>query len=171
MPMSDPTPQDPNADPAGAPFAGAPYDAPPPGGPAPAGYQGAPPPGAWQGPRPRGPIGEARSVGMTILLTIVTCGIWSILWSYWNHEELKRYRGDGIGGVVALIVAIIFSPIIMFTIPMEIELMYREEGMEPPVTTIWGLWFLLPLIGNIIWYLKCQEALNDFWVAHGAQPA
>ena len=169
--MSDPTPQDPNPGAPDAPYAGAPYAVPPPAGTPPAGYQGGPPPAAWSGARPRGPIGEARSAGITILLTIVTCGIWSILWSYWTHEEMKRYRGDGIGGVVALILALLVSPAVMFTVPMEIELMYREEGMEPPVTTIWGLWFLLPIIGNFIWYLKVQEALNDFWVARGAAPA
>jgi hypothetical protein len=169
--MSDPTPQDPNPGAPDAPYAGAPYAAPPPAGTPPAGYQGGPPPAAWSGARPRGPIGEARSAGITILLTIVTCGIWSILWSYWTHEEMKRYRGDGLGGVVALVIAIFITPVIMFTVPMEIELMYREEGMEPPVTTIWGLWFLLPIIGNFIWYLKVQEALNDFWVARGAAPA
>jgi hypothetical protein len=26
--------------------------------------------------------GKRRSIGMTILLTIVTCGIWTIVWSY-----------------------------------------------------------------------------------------
>jgi len=168
MPMSDPTPQEPNPgqDP---PFAGAPYAGPPPAGGPPAGYQGPPPPGVWSA-RPRGPIGEARSAGMTILLSIVTCGIWTILWSYWTHEELKRYRGDGIGGTVALILAILVSPAIMFTVPIEIEQMYREEGMEPPVTAIWGLWFLLPIIGNFIWYLKVQKVLNEYWMERGAAP-
>ena len=32
----------------------------------------------------------------------------------------------------------------------EIEQRYRDDGQEPPITTLWGLWFLLPIIGNII---------------------
>jgi hypothetical protein len=37
------------------------------------------------------------------------------------------------------------------------------------VTALWGLWFLLPLIGNIIWYVKVQRALNDLWLSNGAR--
>lgn len=188
--MSDPTdPTEPaGADPGGG--ASPPPGAQPPGGQAPPG-QGAPPPGSgpppglavppgstplgWVntpiGPRWRGPVGRARPIGVTILLTIVTCGVWAIVWSYQNHDELQRYRGDGLGGAVAIILAIFVSPAIMFTVPMEIEKMYQEEGQESPVTTLWGLWFLLPIIGNIIWYVKVQDALNDFWVARGAEPA
>ena len=43
----------------------------------------------------------------------------------------------------------------------EVEKLYRAEGKEPPITTIWGLWFLLPIIGNIIWYVRIQNAIND----------
>jgi hypothetical protein len=59
----------------------------------------------------------------------------------------------------------------MFTVPMEIEQMYQEEDLPSPVSTMDGLWFLLPIIGNFIWYSKVQRALNDFWVARGAVPA
>ncbi len=116
-------------------------------------------------------MGQARGVGLTIFLSIVTCGVWTWLWSYWNHDELYRYRGDGIGGTVGLILGIVANPAVMFTIPMEIEKMYQEEGLQPPVSTLLGLWCLLPLIGNIIWYVKVQDALNAFWVSRGAAPA
>jgi hypothetical protein len=159
---SPPPPPDPSA--SGPPPFAAPGTYPPPG------YAAGPPPGVWAGPRPRGPIGEPRAAGLTILLTIVTCGIWTILWSMWTHEEMKRYRGDGIGGVAAALLAAFVPVVVMFTVPMEIELMYREEGQEPPVTTLLGLWFLLPIIGNFIWYLQVQRALNEFWIAHGAPP-
>lgn len=108
---------------------------------------------------------------MTILLSIITCGIWTWVWSYQNHEELQRYRSDGLGGAVGLILAIFASIAVMFTIPMEIEQMYQEEGLQSPVSTMDGLWGLLPIVGNIVWYVKVQRALNDFWVARGAQPA
>jgi hypothetical protein len=32
----------------------------------------------------------------------------------------------------------------------------------------WGLWFLLPIIGNFVWYLKMQDVINDFWIRRGA---
>ena len=115
--------------------------------------------------------GPFYSAGLVILLTIVTCGIWGAVWSYRTGEDLKQYNNDGFGGVLNLIIFILLSPILMFTIPMEIEKMYQRDGRESPVSPLLGLWILLPLIGNIIWYVKVQAALNDFWLSKGAQPA
>ena len=118
--------------------------------------------------RDYGPIGKPRSVPLTILVSIVTFGIWTWVWSYWNGDELKRYRSEGLGGVGYLIITIIFSPITMFLMANEVENMYRAEGEEPRITTVWGLWFLLPIIGNIIWYVRIQNAINMFWQDRGA---
>ena len=121
------------------------------------------------------PVGKRRSIGLVILLSIVTCGIWLFVWSYQNGEELKQYSKDGLGGVgyLLLMLANIFTAgitavVVMFLMASEVEKLYRREGKEPPITTIWGLWFLLPIIGNFIWYFRIQSALNDFWTAHGA---
>lgn len=116
----------------------------------------------------RGPIGRPRSAGLTILVSIVTLGIWTFVWSYWNGEELKGYRRDGLGGVAYLVLTIFLSPVTMFVMANEVEKMYIEEGRAPMITTAWGLWFLLPLFGNIIWYVRIQRALNEFWQARGA---
>ena len=142
----------------------------PPPSPVPAGggaaYSYAPPPG-----RPPETIGDVYySTGLTILLMFVTCGIWRFFWAYRTSEDLVRHNGDGLGG--ALSVALNFIPVVlMFTIPNEIERMYQRDGRQSPVTTLWGLWFLLPIIGNIIWYVRVQRALNDFWLSKGSRPA
>jgi hypothetical protein len=115
-----------------------------------------------------GPLGKPRGALLVILLSLVTCGIWSVVWSFQNGEELKRHTGTGIGGVGYLLITIFVAPVTMFLMASEVEQLYRREGKEPPITTIWGLWFLLPLIGNIIWYLRIQGALNDYWTSHGA---
>ena len=115
-----------------------------------------------------GPLGKPRSVGLVILLSIVTLGIWTIVWSYQNGEELKRHRGVGLGGIAYLFITLLISPITMFLMASEVEQMYRNAGKQPPITTLWGLWFLLPLIGNIIWYVRIQHAINDHWQALGA---
>jgi hypothetical protein len=114
-----------------------------------------------------GNLGKRRSAGLVILLTIVTCGIWAIVWAYQNGDELQRFSGKGLGGVVHLLITIFVSPVTMFLLAGEVEQLYRDDGQEPPITTLWGLWFLLPLIGNLIWYLRIQDAINDYWTAHG----
>lgn len=48
--------------------------------------------------------------------------------------------------------------------------MYRARGWNPPVTTLTGLWVLLPLVGSIVWFVKVQGALNRYWTALGAPP-
>lgn len=112
-------------------------------------------------------LGKRRSAALVILLTIVTCGIWAIVWAFQNGDELHRFSGKGLGGGIHLIVTLLVSPVTMFLLAGEVEERYRDDGQEPPITTLWGLWFLLPIIGNFIWYLRIQDAINNYWTAHG----
>lgn len=84
-----------------------------------------------------------------------------------NGEEPKTYRRDGLGGVALLLLTIVISPVTLFAMANEVEQLYLDEGEQPRITTIWGFWFLLPLIGNIIWYVRIQNAINEFWQARG----
>ena len=111
--------------------------------------------------------GKRRAVGLTILVSIVTCGIWTYVWAFQNGEELKRWSGEGLGGALHLVLTIVFAPVTMFMLASEVEQLYRRDGRQPPITTLWGLWCLLPLIGNIVWYVRIQHAINDYWTAHG----
>jgi hypothetical protein len=129
-----------------------------------------PPPAPTAGGAATGPLGTQRSTGMTIFLAIVTLGIWALVWSYQNGEELKRHANTGLGGVAYLLITFFVPPVTMFLMAGEVEQLYRREGKEPPITTIWGLWFLLPIIGNIIWYVRMQRSINDYWTAHGVTP-
>jgi hypothetical protein len=106
-----------------------------------------------------------------ILLYIVTCGIWGIFWSYRTHDDLQKHNGDGLGGGIAVILAIFVSPAIMFTVPMEMEKAYQRRGWQSPESAMLGLWFLLPIIGQFIWYTKVQRGLNAYWQAMGSRPA
>ena len=92
-------------------------------------------------------------------------------WTYRTNEDLKRYNGDGLGGVLGIVIYLLISIVLMFTIPNEIEKMYQRDGRQSPISTVWGLWFLLPIIGNIIWYVKVQRVLNEFWASKGSPQA
>jgi hypothetical protein len=146
--------------------------------PRPAGEQIQPPPPPPPPPPPAGmPIvaspgqppaditGVYYNTGLTILLTIITLGIWGIFWTFHTNEDLKRYNRTGLGGGLGVLIYILLNVVLMFTIPNEIERMYQGDGRTSPVGTLLGLWFLLPIIGHIIWYVKVQRALNDFWAS------
>ncbi len=112
-------------------------------------------------------LGKRRSIWLVMLLSVVTCGIWTVVWAYQNGDELQRWSGKGLGGVPYLLITIFISPVTMFIMAGEVEQLYRDDRQEPPITTLWGLWFLLPVIGNIIWYVSIQNAINAYWTAHG----
>jgi len=45
---------------------------------------------------------------------------------------------------------------------------YERRGQQPPVTAVTGCWILLPIVGGIIWFVKTNGALNDYWRSLGA---
>jgi Protein of unknown function (DUF2510)/Domain of unknown function (DUF4234) len=119
--------------------------------------------------RQRGPVGRPASAGMVILLSIITLGIYTWIWTYRQLEDFKRYSSQGIGGTIGVLLAIFINPVVWFVIPAELKSnLYEPEGEECPVNVWWGLWFLLPIIGNFVWYLKMQDVINDFWMRRGA---
>ena len=115
-----------------------------------------------------GPVGEIRSTGMCFVLTIVTLGIYTFVWYYKTHEELKRHTGTGIGGVVALLLALFVGIAMPFLTAHEVGKMYERRGQEAPVSAITGLWVLIPLVGVIIWFVKTNSALYSYWEPLGA---
>jgi hypothetical protein len=120
----------------------------------------------------RGPVGETRSIGLSILWFILTLGIYGIYWVYKTQEEVRRYSGNGIGGVLGLVIYILISPVTFFIVPSEVRYMYEDlDGETSPVRGITGLWCLIPLVGGIIWWVKVQGALNRYWESKGASPA
>ena len=117
----------------------------------------------------RGPIGNTRSIGLSILWAVLTLGIYSFIWVYKTHDEIRRYSGSGVGGVVGLVIYIVISPVTFFVVPSEVRYMYEDvDGRRSPVRGIYGLWFLLPLIGHLIWFIQVQGALNRYWEGKGA---
>lgn len=116
----------------------------------------------------RGPVGKPTNAGTAVLLAIVTLGIYTFIWTYRQFEDFKKYSGQGLGGGLGVVLGIFVNPVVWFMIPIELKNMYEAEGEKSPVEATIGLWFLLPIIGNFIWYFKVQEAINDFWIRRGA---
>jgi uncharacterized protein DUF4234 len=119
----------------------------------------------------RGPVGHTRSIGLSILWAILTLGIYCIVWTYKTQEEVKRYSGNGVGGVLGLVIYILISPVTFFIVPSEVRYMYEDlDRQTSPVRGITGLWILLPLAGPFVWFVKVQGALNRYWESKGAPP-
>jgi len=115
-----------------------------------------------------GPVGNVRGTGMCILLAIVTLGIYTWVWYYKTHDEMKQHTGNGIGAVLALALAILLGIVMPFITASETGKMYERAGQQPPVSGITGLWILLPLVGSFVWFIKTNGALNAYWRSQGA---
>ena len=115
-----------------------------------------------------GPLGKPRSSVVVILLSIITLGIYALVWQYKVFQEMKDHTGQGIGGLIGLLLALFIGIANPFIMSAEVGNMYEAAGEEAPVSAKTGFWILLPLIGGIIWLVKTQGALTRYWEARGA---
>jgi hypothetical protein len=113
-------------------------------------------------------IGTPRRIGLQILVSIVTFGLYGVYWAYVSHEEVREYSGQGIGGLGGAAIYLVAGIVSLVLLPVEIKRMYEQDERQSPVgaaTAFWALLFGIP------WYVKCQAALNEFWLAQGSGPA
>lgn len=129
-----------------------------------------------------------------MLWAILTLGIYTLVWTYRTHEEIKSRSGEGVGGVIGLVILLLFPPATFFLIPAEVKTLYVQEGETSPVRWLLGLWVVVPLVGTvataaawptglssllflfvfvglIIWFAGVQNALNRFWSSRVVAPA
>lgn len=125
-----------------------------------------PPPPVTQGPS--GAVGKPRGIGVSILLAIVTLGTYTYVWTWKTHGEIKDHSGIGVGGPLGFVIYFVVAPVTYFLLPSEIGQMVTRSGRPSRVQGLTGLWILLPLIGSIVWFVKVQGQLNDYWREHGA---
>ena len=109
------------------------------------------------------PVGKPRRVLVIILLSIITFGIYGLVWIYKTFEEMKEYSGKGVGGWVGVILDIVIGFVIPFLMASEVGKLYNGDGKENPVSGWTGCWVFLPLVGGIVWICKTQWAMNRFW--------
>jgi len=113
-----------------------------------------------------GPLGHPRGIGFVILIGILTLGIYWVYWAYMTQEEMKRHTGQGLGGVLGLVIWILIGAVSAFVIPSEVGNMYARDGQPKPVTGWTGLWlfpFGIFIIPGIVWGVKVQGSLNRYW--------
>src|SRR3954452_29344 len=129
------------------------------------------PPAAPQGYGP-GALGKVRGTGVCILLTVVTFGIYPLFWFYKVHDELKRHRGAGLGGGLALVLAFFVGIVMPYITSSEIGEAFEARGHAKPVSGLTGLWYFpgaLLIVGPIVWFVKTNGALNSYWRSLGTR--
>ena len=117
------------------------------------------------------PIGKPRSVLVIILLSIVTLGIYGLVWLYKTFEEMKRYSGKGVGGWIAVLLDLVIGVVIPYLMSSEVGKLYEQDGQKAPVSGYTGLWYfpgIIIIVGPLVWLCKTQWALNRFWESKGA---
>ena len=117
-----------------------------------------------------GPLGQPRGIGFGIVMFVVTIGIYSLYWVFKTQEEVKSHSGQGVGGVLGLVIYIVVSIVTWFLIPSEVAKMIKQDGRVPPFSGWTGLWLLLPIIGAFVWFIKVQGALNRYWESKSSNP-
>ena len=119
------------------------------------------------------PVGKVRDTGTCFLLMIVTLGIYGWVWYFKTHDEMKRHTGTGLGGGIALLLAIFVGIVMPFLNSNEVGHLYERRGQKPPVSALTGLWALLLgwffFVGIIVWFVKTNGALNAYWRSLGAR--
>jgi hypothetical protein len=121
-----------------------------------------------------GPLGQSRGIGFGILIFIVTLGFYGWYWAFKTQEEIKQHSGEGLGGVLGLVIWILLHPVEAFVIPSEIGRMYAKDGQQRPMTGWTGLWLYpggILIVPAIVWFVKVQGALNRYWEAKAPRAA
>lgn len=119
-----------------------------------------------------GNIGKFKSPGTVLILSIVTLGIYSIIWMGMLWQEMKEYTGKGLSGwsLFLLLVPVvniyiyIMMLIYCFTIPQNIGIERMKLGMPQGLSAVWGLLMFVP-VGGLIWMYFVQKNLNELWDA------
>jgi hypothetical protein len=110
-----------------------------------------------------GPKGNVREPIAVVIFSIITLGIYFLVWTSKIFKENRDFSGDGIGGVIGLVIGLVVGFVNLFVIPSEIGNIYEKMGRDKPVRGVTGFWNLIPLVGFIIWVFKVQGAMNRLY--------
>ncbi len=125
-----------------------------------------------QYPPPTGPVGQVRGTTLHLLLFVVTLGIWRYVYFFQTHDELKRHSGEGIGGLLGLLLSVFAAIASPFILSHEVGRLYERAGRPRRVSALTGLWFfpgIFLLVGPVVWFVLTNHALNDYWRSRGAR--
>ena len=120
---------------------------------------------AQQGYQPNGMRPKAKSIPLCIILSIVTCGIYSLYWLYCMNEDVRLMTGDPSapsGGMVILLSIItcdIYLLYWMYKQGSNIDMLKTQRGISSSSTGL--VYLLLTVFGlGIVSYALMQNEIN-----------
>jgi hypothetical protein len=78
-------------------------------------------------PSTSGPLGQPRGIGFAILMAIITLGIYTLYWVFKTQDEVKEHSGQGVGGVLGLVIYIVVGRVTWFC-PVGVGKMCKADG-------------------------------------------
>ncbi len=102
---------------------------------------------------------EKRSVGTCIILSIVTCGIYAIIWAIKMLKEAVQVKDPNDQGTVEIILGIVFSPVGFFMAEKKLAEGCAARGIQHEDRSV--LYLVLGLFGlGIVDFAMMQSDLN-----------
>ena len=110
-----------------------------------------------------------REIALTIILSIVTCGIYGILWMVWLNDEINLLSADTqamSGGMVLLLSLVtcgIYAYVWLFQMGTKLDNIEMSHGRASQSRGI--LYLVLALFGlGIVSYALMQDTVNNYAV-------
>lgn len=128
--------------------------------------------------KPKLPVGRIRNPFAPIGLSLVTFGIYWLVWMYKILEEMRQHAdnpkitsgGSAVGFLFIPLFHIFWLIYLWFRLPICVNHMKETCGTEAhKLNASIGLLCFIPLIGFIIWSALIQSSLNDHWRSHGSR--
>jgi len=111
--------------------------------------------------------GETRNPLLVLVLSIVTCGIYQIVWLFMVSEEINRAAGfKKIDPVIYFLLGLLCFPLIFvgwYKIDEALFELNTQAGL--PANKNFVAWLLLCLlgVGGLFMIYQVQDQLNSLW--------
>lgn len=110
---------------------------------------------------------QKRNIALCIVLSIVTCGIYGIVWFFWlnddtnNVSKAENPTSSGIAFLLTLVTCGIYGMYWAYKQGEKLDRACKENGMETSNRSV--VYLILSIFGlAIIAYALMQDTLNKF---------
>lgn len=121
-------------------------------------------------------MGKVRFIFTPLLLSLITFGIYGLVWLYKIHDEMLLHTRDlsikpgaAVGFLFIPFFNVFWAIYLIFHVPSLVKKMDMADNVavsEQTNPALIGILGLVPVV-NIFWSAMVQNALNRHWKRHG----